>query len=93
MILADSIRQTASIARCVSVAFTATHHIIFDLPAQLHHASLRCQRQLYAAATLRTAGPNRFRSIGHCYLWVSQPSGPNSWRISVSPSQPGQYLL
>ncbi len=30
MILADSIRQTASIARCVSVAVTATHHTIFN---------------------------------------------------------------
>src|SRR5713101_9081012 len=29
MILADSIRQTASIARCVSVAVTATNHITF----------------------------------------------------------------
>src|SRR5438132_1217878 len=30
MILADSILQTASIARCVSVAVTATHHTIFN---------------------------------------------------------------
>ncbi len=29
MILADSILQTASIARCVSVAVTATDHITF----------------------------------------------------------------
>ena len=29
---ADSIRQTASIARCVSVAVTATDHIIFQPP-------------------------------------------------------------
>jgi hypothetical protein len=30
MILADSILQTASMALCVSVAVTATHHIIFN---------------------------------------------------------------
>ncbi|MFZ0738869.1 MAG: hypothetical protein WA755_18490 [Candidatus Acidiferrales bacterium] len=34
MSLGDSIRQTASIARCVSVAVTATNHIIFDSPVQ-----------------------------------------------------------
>ena len=34
MILADSILQTASIARWVSVAVTATHHTIFNPPVQ-----------------------------------------------------------
>jgi len=34
MSLADSILQTASIARCGSVAFTATDHTIFNPPAQ-----------------------------------------------------------
>lgn len=34
MILADSIRQTASIARCVGVVVTATHHTIFKSLAQ-----------------------------------------------------------
>src|SRR5712691_3390530 len=34
MILADSILQIASIARCVSVAVTATHHTIFNPPVQ-----------------------------------------------------------
>jgi len=29
-VLADSILQTASMARCVSVAVTATHHTIFN---------------------------------------------------------------
>src|SRR2546421_8557700 len=33
MSLADSIRQTASIARCVSVAVTPTDHIIFQSPS------------------------------------------------------------
>jgi hypothetical protein len=39
MILADSIRQTASIARCVLVAVTATDHTIFTPQAQaeVHH--------------------------------------------------------
>jgi len=34
MIRGDSIRQTASIARCISVALTANDHITFDPPAQ-----------------------------------------------------------
>ena len=34
MSLADSILQTASIARCVSVAVTATDHTIFNPSAQ-----------------------------------------------------------
>ena len=34
MIRADSILQTASIARCVWVAVTATHHTIFNPPVQ-----------------------------------------------------------
>src|SRR5712691_4124657 len=32
--LADSILQTASMARCVSADVTATHHIIFNPPVQ-----------------------------------------------------------
>jgi hypothetical protein len=35
MIFGDSIRQTASMARCVSVAVTATDHIIFASSAQV----------------------------------------------------------
>jgi hypothetical protein len=34
MILADSIRQTASITRCGSVAVTTTDHTTFDPPVQ-----------------------------------------------------------
>jgi hypothetical protein len=34
MIRGDSIRQTASITRCISVALTADDHITFDPPAQ-----------------------------------------------------------
>jgi len=34
MILADSILQTASMALCVLVAVTATHHTIFNSLAQ-----------------------------------------------------------
>src|SRR6266487_1927960 len=34
MSLGDSILQTASMARCVSVAVTATDHIIFNPPVQ-----------------------------------------------------------
>jgi hypothetical protein len=34
MMRADSIRQTASIARCVGVAVMATHHTIFKSFAQ-----------------------------------------------------------
>ena len=34
MILADSILQTASMARCVSVTVTATDHTTFDPPVQ-----------------------------------------------------------
>jgi hypothetical protein len=35
MILADSIRQTASMVRWISVRVTATHHTIFDPLAQV----------------------------------------------------------
>ena len=62
MSLADSILQTASIARWVSAGFTATHHTWLPTPS----------REVYALAACCGA--------------------VNTWRISVSPSQPGQCL-
>src|SRR5712664_2327195 len=50
---ADSIFQTASIARCVSVAVTATHHTIFNTSAQagtLHAMNCASTRPLCATA-------------------------------------------
>ena len=79
MILADSILQTASMARCVSVAVTATHHTIFDSPAQ---ARVRGD-YMFAATRMRERS----------YALGAKSSGPKIWRISVSPSQPGQYFL
>ena len=39
MTLGDSMRQTASIARCVSVAVTATDHTIVSAQVQLRAGS------------------------------------------------------
>jgi len=52
MILGDSILQTASIARCVSVAITATDHIIFNPEAQ---AEQRQKPRLRARAAIRSS--------------------------------------
>ena len=79
MILADSILQTASMAVCVWVAVTATHDTIFDSPAQA-----------------RTHGDSMFadfRTRENSYALGAKSSGPKIWRISVSPSQPGQCFL
>jgi len=77
--LADSILQTASMARCVSVAVTATHHIIFNRPVQAR------ARADYFFAVIRTRE--------RCYTLGGNSSGPKIWRISVSPSHPGQCFL
>ena len=79
MILADSIRQTASMALCGWVAVTATHHTIFNPLVQA-----RARRSYFFAA-------NRTRECS--YALGGKSSGPKIWRISVSPSQPGQCIL
>jgi hypothetical protein len=79
MILADSILQTASMARCVSVAVTATNHIIFNALVQAR------ARGDYVFAAIRARE--------NSYALGAKSSGPKIWRISVSPSQPGQYFL
>jgi hypothetical protein len=79
MILADSIRQTASMALCVLVAVTATHHTIFNPLAQV-----RPHRSYFFAAIQTRDGS---------YSLGAQPCGPNISRTSVSPSHPGQCFL
>src|ERR1700674_424607 len=74
----DSILQTASIARCVSVPVTATNHTIFDSPVQHRRAATIFLLQ----SARRRSYPRRGKS-----------SGPKIWRISSSPSQPGQCFL
>ncbi len=79
MILADSILQTASMALCEWVAVTATHHTIFNSLLQVP-----------------ARGGYFFLAIGtreHFYALGAKSSGPKIWRISVSPSQPGQCFL
>jgi hypothetical protein len=51
MILGDSIRQTASIARCVSVDVTATHHTTFAFVAQANRAASEMRREYTAYST------------------------------------------
>jgi len=79
MILADSILQTASMALCVLVAVTATHHTIFN---PLVQAGARGD-YLMAAIDARDCS----------YALRQKSSGPKIWRISVSPSQSGQWIL
>ncbi len=50
MILADSILQTVSIARCVSVAVTATNQTIFNSPLQGPLETKRSRRLLVPAS-------------------------------------------
>src|SRR5438309_5062179 len=52
MILADSILQTASMARCVSVTVTATHHTIFNPSAQVEAPRLLLRGHPYGRALL-----------------------------------------
>jgi hypothetical protein len=79
MILADSILQTASMALCVLVAVTATHHTIFNLPAQAGRAAAISSRPYVRAEDSYGLG--------------AKSSGPINWRTSVSPSHPGQCFL
>ena len=79
MILADSILQTASMALCVLVAVTATHHTIFNPLAQA-----RPRRSHFFAANPAPQGS---------YALGAKSSGARIWRTSVSPSQPGQCFL
>ena len=79
MILGDSILQTASIVRWVSAGVTATHHIIFNPLVQVR------ARGDYLMAAIDA----RDRS----YALRQKSSGPKIWRISVSPSQSGQWIL
>jgi hypothetical protein len=75
MSLADSILQTASMVRCVSVAVTATHHTIFKAPAQagsLHAMNRASTRPRCATAS----GPGM------------KASGSTRRRISISPISP-----
>jgi len=68
MILADSILQTASIARCVSVAVTATDHTIFASALQAE------ERHNYFITAIRTRqrpyflGPEARTSFGPEHL-------------------------
>src|SRR5437667_1138492 len=52
MSLADSILQTASMARCVSVTVTATHHTIFNPSAQVEAPRLLLRGHPYGRALL-----------------------------------------
>src|SRR5260370_35622669 len=76
MILADSILQTASMALCVSVAVTATHHTIFKPLVQAR------ARDDYAFAAIRTPrgslcfGSEVFWPAHLAHLVLSFPSRP-----------------
>src|SRR5436190_6370733 len=75
IILADSILQTASIARCVSVAVTATHHTIFNSLVQVR------VRQLWArchpcARKLLCFGSELFRPEDLANLRLALPPWP-----------------
>jgi len=83
MMRADSMRQTASMALWVAVEVTATHHTIFKSFAQADRAG-GGMRGLVSEACGRKCAYG---------LQAAKSSGPNIWRISVSPSQPGQCFL
>src|SRR4051794_6352076 len=69
--LGDSIRQTASIVRCISVAATATDHTIYDL----FSASQTTLRP--AGSVLLLTSANRFADFVHltnlCLAFPSRP--------------------
>src|SRR5216683_1517513 len=73
MILADSILQTASMARWVSVDVTATHHIIFNSPAQY-----RSGRDSFLAVIGALLCPGRavLRTVHLANLGLAFPSRP-----------------
>jgi hypothetical protein len=81
----DSIRQTASMARCISVAATATNHIIFNPTAQGPHNEP--QYAASPAATRRSApvysGPPRIVGVARTLL-RRRPEGI-AWRARWPP--------
>src|SRR5580658_1685369 len=91
MIRGDSIRQTASITRRISVALTANDHITFDPRVQANErrrAALHCESSTsstpFAEATMKRKRPYALAAQS-CITIIS--------RTSVSPSHPGQYFL
>jgi hypothetical protein len=89
MILPDSIRQTASMARCVGVAVTATHHTIFALDAQADYAAPRIRSHTSGVARiwpqpwrLLVGGPRRageFRT--HRRQRLGESPSPVRWPL------------
>src|SRR5258706_3170884 len=80
MILADSILQTASMAECVGVDVTATHHTTFKSFAQaerfvprIHHLFLDVSLRFGAAKVFVTKG---FRPDHLANLGLALPAGP-----------------
>src|SRR5229473_639844 len=80
MILADSIRQTASMARCVRVDVTATHHTIFKSFAQADRARAAnalarrggwWEDVILWFATSKVIGTEHFANLGFAF-----PAGP-----------------
>src|SRR4051794_31934201 len=66
--LGDSIRQTASIVRCISVTVTATDHTIYDLFSASQNQPDR---------VLVLTGANRLADLVHLTnLCLAFPSGP-----------------
>jgi hypothetical protein len=83
MILADSIRQTASMARCVSVAVTATDHIIFDLRLQVRQNGSETWLSGLAPGSAR----NPLRRVGEVRIPRCQPRAGNPSPVrSLPPS-------
>jgi hypothetical protein len=67
MIRGDSIRQTASIARCISVALTANDHITFDPSAQASEQAI-VPATLHCVTPRHIANPRLLRlSENHCF--------------------------
>src|SRR5437588_1850874 len=73
-----------------------------DPPDRVDRAMRMGSRHGYPSHHLQSAGASRtgrhclFASVRtgeRCYAWGAKSSGPNTWRTSVSPSQPGQCFL
>jgi hypothetical protein len=75
MILADSIRQTASMALCVLVAVTATHHTIFNPLVQAWPGRLHSWGHPYARELLCLRG-EVFRTKNLANFGFALPARP-----------------
>src|SRR6266576_3269481 len=73
-----------------------------DPPDRVDRAMRMGSRHRYPSHHLQSAGASRtgrdcfFASVRtgeRSYAWGTKSSGPNTWRTSVSPSQPGQCFL